>query len=79
MMHSGDDHQDTGVQVIRLAISNKTVHITTHQDPSSGKAIVIWDDVLRVFRDARYLQHGQRVLPFMKGSDFKEYVFLLRT
>ncbi|KAG0052478.1 hypothetical protein BGZ90_006473 [Linnemannia elongata] len=72
MVHSSNDHQDIGVQVIRQANKNKTVRITTHQDPSSGKAIVIWSDVLRVFRDALYLQHGQRVLPFMKGSDFKD-------
>ncbi|KAH7036547.1 hypothetical protein BKA57DRAFT_509822 [Linnemannia elongata] len=72
MVHSSNDHQDIRVQIIRQANKNKTVRITTHQDPSSGKAIVIWSDVLRVFRDALYLQHGQRVLPFMKGSDFKD-------
>lgn len=69
MMHS--EGQDD-IQVIRLASKNRTVHIATHQDPSSGKPIVLWSDVLRVFRDALYLQHGQKVLPFLKGADFEE-------
>ncbi|OAQ29636.1 HCP-like protein [Linnemannia elongata AG-77] len=73
MVQSLDEHQDIGIQVIRLVGSNsRTVHITTHQDPSSGKHIVLWADILQVFRSALYLQHGQRVLPFMKGNDFKD-------
>ncbi|KAK3832858.1 MAG: hypothetical protein J3R72DRAFT_495057 [Linnemannia gamsii] len=63
-----------GVQVVRLASRNKTVHVATHFDESvgvSGKEIVLWDDVLVVFRDALYLQYGQRVVPFLKGGNFK--------
>ncbi|KAF9156119.1 hypothetical protein BG015_007161 [Linnemannia schmuckeri] len=73
MENSVDSHQDDTIQVIRLTGNkSKTVHITTHQDPLSGKPIVLWGDILRVFRDALYLQHGQRVLPFLKSSDFKD-------
>jgi hypothetical protein len=72
MMHSDDgDDDDDVVQVIRHVRKNRIAHITTHQDPS-GKNIVLWDDVLRVFPEALYLQRGKRVLPFLKGSDFKE-------
>ncbi|KAF9902552.1 hypothetical protein EC991_004804 [Linnemannia zychae] len=66
-----------GVQVVRLASRNKIVHVATHFDESvgaSGKEIVLWDDILIVFRDAVYLQHGQRVVPFLKGGDFKNLV-----
>ncbi|KAF9125969.1 hypothetical protein BGW39_007019 [Mortierella sp. 14UC] len=69
MLHSED--QD-GVQVIRLASKNKTVHIATYQDLSSGRRIVLWSDITIVFRDALYLQHGHNVLPFLKGAAFKE-------
>lgn len=71
MLHSAEDDQDD-VQVIRQARKNRTAHITSHQDPSSGKPIVLWGDVLRVFPDALYLQRGKRIIPFMKGSDFKD-------
>ncbi|KAF9129953.1 hypothetical protein BGW39_003609 [Mortierella sp. 14UC] len=90
MLHTGnptDDDLDPsitpgippreGVQVVRLASRNKIVHVATHFDESvgaSGKEIVLWDDVLIVFRDAAYLQHGQRVVPFLKGGDFKNLV-----
>lgn len=62
------------VQIIRHAGTNRIVHITTHQNLSSETKIVLWSDVTRVFRNALYLQHGLRVLPFLKGNDFTEYV-----
>ncbi|KAH7036546.1 hypothetical protein BKA57DRAFT_509821 [Linnemannia elongata] len=66
------DEDDDDVQAIRLTSQDRTIHITTHQDPSSGKIIVLWNDVLRVFPDALYLQRGKRVLPFLKGADFED-------
>lgn len=66
------DEDDDDVQAFRLTSQDRTVHITTHQDPSSGKIIVLWNDVLRVFPDALYLQRGKRVLPFLKGADFED-------
>ncbi|KAG9067516.1 hypothetical protein KI688_012299 [Linnemannia hyalina] len=73
MVHSEDEYQDIDIQVVRLVGNNsRTVHITTHQDPSSGKHIILWGDILQVFRGALYLQHGKRVLPFMKDSDFRD-------
>jgi hypothetical protein len=72
-MHPADDDDQDNVQVIRLAGSKgKTAHITTHHDTSSGTTIVLWNDVLRVFPDALYLQRGRRVIPFLKGADFEE-------
>ncbi|KAF9128611.1 hypothetical protein BGW39_004907 [Mortierella sp. 14UC] len=61
-----------GVQAIRLASKDKTVHIATHFDAASGSEIVLWTDVLVVFRGALYLQQETRVIPFLKGSDFKD-------
>ncbi|KAG0299869.1 hypothetical protein BGZ97_003502 [Linnemannia gamsii] len=67
----GHGDQDD-VQVIRLASKNRTVHVATHHDPSSGKIIVLWNDVLRVFPGALYLQQGKKALPFLKGTDFED-------
>ncbi|KAF9544280.1 hypothetical protein EC957_012243 [Mortierella hygrophila] len=61
-----------GVQAIHLPSRNKTVHIATHFDSSSGNEIILWSDVLVVFRGALYLQHGTKVIPFLKGNDFRD-------
>ncbi|KAG9067582.1 hypothetical protein KI688_012367 [Linnemannia hyalina] len=61
-----------GVQAIHLPSRNKTVHIATHFDSSSGNEIILWSDVLVVFRGALYLQHGTKVIPFLKGDDFRD-------
>lgn len=60
-----------GVQAIRLASRNKTVDITTHKDNTTGQEVVLWSDIVMVFRDALYLQYGTKAIPFLKGPDFK--------
>ncbi|KAF9081650.1 hypothetical protein BGX23_000608, partial [Mortierella sp. AD031] len=72
MSHS-ENVQEGGVQAVRLASTNRTVDIVTRPDTSVRKEIVLWEDVLMVFPDALYLQHGAKALPFLKGSDFKTY------
>ncbi|KAF9087262.1 hypothetical protein BGX29_000914, partial [Mortierella sp. GBA35] len=64
-------NETQGVQAVRLASKNRTVEIVTHPDTSTGKEIVLWEDVLVVFQDALYLQHGVKALPFLKGNNFK--------
>ncbi|KAF9102139.1 hypothetical protein BGX29_004913 [Mortierella sp. GBA35] len=62
-----------GVQAVRVGPvgMNKIYYITTHFDPSSGKNILLWSDILVVYRNAIFVQHESRVLPFLKGKDFK--------
>lgn len=59
-----------GVQAIRLGSHNKIVDIATHKD-TTGQEIVLWSDIIVVFRDALYLQYGTKAIPFLKGPDFK--------
>ncbi|KAF9099459.1 hypothetical protein BGX23_002039 [Mortierella sp. AD031] len=67
-----DDVPKEGVQTIRLASLKSTVNITTHKDSSSGQEIVLWSDVLMVFREAIYLQHGSMALSFLKDANFRD-------
>ncbi|KAF8943039.1 hypothetical protein BGZ47_005859 [Haplosporangium gracile] len=60
-----------GVQAIRLASHNKTVDIATHKDTTTGQEVVLWSDIIMVFRDALYLQYGTKAIPFLKGPDFQ--------
>lgn len=59
---------------MRLASRIKTVQVATHFDEGAKKDIVLWDDIVVVFRDAAYIQIGPRVVPFLKGSDFQNLV-----
>ncbi|KAF9150613.1 hypothetical protein BG015_007545 [Linnemannia schmuckeri] len=61
-----------GVQAIRLASLNKTVDIATHKDTATGQEVVLWSDIIMVFRNALYLQYGTKAIPFLKGPDFKD-------
>ncbi|KAF9150747.1 hypothetical protein BG015_007435 [Linnemannia schmuckeri] len=47
------------------------VYITSHSDTISGKDIVLWDDIVSVFKHASYVRHEAKALPFLKGSDFR--------
>lgn len=49
------------------------VQVTIYQDPATGKEIVFWEDVLVAFKGALSIRQGARVLPFLRGSDFKMY------
>ncbi|KAK3820545.1 MAG: hypothetical protein JOS17DRAFT_755928 [Linnemannia elongata] len=51
--------------------SPDVVQVTIYQDPATGKEIVFWEDVLVAFKGALSIRQGARVLPFLRGSDFK--------
>ncbi|KAF9129433.1 hypothetical protein BGW39_004157 [Mortierella sp. 14UC] len=50
---------------------NRVIHIDCHLDPVTQEAFVLWDDIQQVFDDALYICDRTRVVPFLKGSDFK--------
>ncbi|KAK3836724.1 MAG: hypothetical protein J3R72DRAFT_526187 [Linnemannia gamsii] len=48
------------------------VHLTCHPDDSIGRDILLWDDILAAFKDdVIHVRLGTRVLPFVKGANFK--------
>jgi hypothetical protein len=57
------------------ATTTNIIHLTYYPDPSTGKDILLWDDILAAFKeDVVHVRSGVRVLPFLKGSDFKKYI-----
>lgn len=48
-------------------------HVAIHTDPSNGRKIILWDDILHGFKDAAHARHGIKIIPFIKGPDFKKY------
>jgi hypothetical protein len=49
------------------------IHIACYPDASSGKNIILWDDVIAVFSTAIYIRSGTFAIPFLKGPNFKKY------
>ncbi|KAF9932108.1 hypothetical protein FBU30_008922 [Linnemannia zychae] len=51
--------------------TSEIVYLTCYTDEVSGKVIVLWDDILAAFSNVVHVRHGARILPFVKGNDFK--------
>ncbi|KAH7036087.1 hypothetical protein BKA57DRAFT_540220 [Linnemannia elongata] len=47
-----------------------TIYIDCHQDPTTKKPIILWDDICLAFADALHVRNQARVLPFLKGDGF---------
>ncbi|KAF9900300.1 hypothetical protein EC991_007642 [Linnemannia zychae] len=47
------------------------IHLVCHSDSIAGRDILLWDDILAVFKNALYVRSGTVALPFLKGNDFK--------
>jgi hypothetical protein len=56
-----------------------TTHIVCHPDSSSsGKDIILWDDIKAVFGDVAHVRSGSTIQAFLKGRDFKKYVLQIK-
>ncbi|KAF9546646.1 hypothetical protein EC957_009569 [Mortierella hygrophila] len=45
-------------------------YIDIHPDPAAAVEIVLWSDIIMMFKDAVYVRHNLRTLAFLKGTDF---------
>ncbi|KAG0263205.1 hypothetical protein BGZ95_003871 [Linnemannia exigua] len=68
------------VQAVRRVLENEhpssttsgIIHLVSHPDASSGKDILLRDDILAAFKeDVIHVRSGTVILPFLKGPDFK--------
>ncbi|KAG0244368.1 hypothetical protein B0O80DRAFT_275503 [Mortierella sp. GBAus27b] len=41
-------------------------------DKKTGEYIILWRDILRIFKDAKYILHGSEAVNFMTDDDFEE-------
>ncbi|KAF9551439.1 hypothetical protein EC957_008108 [Mortierella hygrophila] len=60
-------HKDNLFLITPAAVA----HVAIHTDPSNGKKIILWDDILHGFKDAAHARHGTNIIPFIKDSNFK--------
>jgi hypothetical protein len=64
---------ENGSAASKAALAD-TIYLVCHPDPSSGKDILLWDDIVAAFKDdVVHVRSGAVVIPFLKGPDFKKY------
>jgi hypothetical protein len=76
------DSSDEHVQALRRVYENANptdppspndiFHVTYHLDPTTGKGIILWDDILAAFKNVVHVKTGTKLLSFLKGQDFKK-------
>ncbi|KAG0272414.1 hypothetical protein BGZ96_005325, partial [Linnemannia gamsii] len=54
-----------------IASLSKVYYLECHFDDISGKDIILWEDILGAFKDVLQVRAGAKILPFLKGRDFK--------
>ena len=59
-------------QAFRARLSSETTLIPTRHDSKSGQRIVLWKDVLRCYKNAEYVRHGQEMVLFLTTDEFEE-------
>ncbi|KAF9136851.1 hypothetical protein BGX30_010811 [Mortierella sp. GBA39] len=57
-----------------LFTSKDEINIIIRRDPTSGRRIVLWHDIVGVFAAARCVQSGETVLPFLSSEGSSEYL-----
>ncbi|GJJ71526.1 hypothetical protein EMPS_03876 [Entomortierella parvispora] len=61
-------------QAVQHSASQEQHNISTVTDPVTGDQVVLWDDVLLVFEDARFARDHVATIPFLRGDNFQELV-----
>ncbi|KAI8606337.1 hypothetical protein EDD21DRAFT_12465 [Dissophora ornata] len=56
----------------RIVPDAPTVSIVPRLDRSSGQHIILWSDILRVFKDAQYILQESEAVPFLVDDNFEE-------
>ncbi|KAG0371630.1 hypothetical protein BGX24_001407, partial [Mortierella sp. AD032] len=46
-------------------------YLDCHIDPTIEKPFILWEDILQAFQDVVQVRYEARILPFMKGPDFR--------
>jgi TPR repeat protein len=62
--------------LIAPAKAEEIFYVECQVEPSTQQDVVLWDDILQAFEGAVHVRHQAKVVPFLKGLDFRPYVQL---
>ncbi|KAF9429065.1 hypothetical protein BGZ76_001868, partial [Entomortierella beljakovae] len=57
-----------------VGLGSEAIFIPTYYDTTIGKDIVLWDDILSVFKNADQIRSGPYAILFVKGNDFRNLI-----
>lgn len=57
--------------------SLEVVHIGCYTDPDTNNDFIFWEDILQAFNEALSVRNRTKVLPFVRGKDYRVYVCAL--
>ncbi|KAG9062881.1 hypothetical protein KI688_005188 [Linnemannia hyalina] len=52
------------------------INIRSRFDPRSGQQIILWNDIVKVFKHAEYVQHANTFVPYLANDDFEDMMGL---
>lgn len=61
-------------RALTAADPDDIIYVDCHQDPDTNKDFVLWEDILVAFHHAVHVRDHARVVPFLKGADYRTYV-----
>ncbi|KAF9091310.1 hypothetical protein BGX23_005278 [Mortierella sp. AD031] len=59
----------TGTSTTPASSQTDVVHVDIRSD-STGRDIILWQDILIAFKNATHIRHGSRIVPFLTDNDF---------
>jgi hypothetical protein len=59
------------LDAITPASPGEILHVDINTDPETEKEFILWEDILQAFKDAVQVRDKTRVVPFLKGPDFR--------
>ncbi|KAK3809084.1 MAG: hypothetical protein JOS17DRAFT_844953 [Linnemannia elongata] len=51
-----------------------TINIKSRFDPLSGQQIILWNDIIKVFKYAEYVQYASTFVPYLANDDFEDLI-----
>ncbi|KAG0268958.1 hypothetical protein BGZ95_002254, partial [Linnemannia exigua] len=74
-VYDNDSNNDNTTTVTEettaTASALRIFHLPYYPDATSGKDILLWEDIHAAFDDVLHVRAGSTILPFLKGPDFK--------
>ncbi|KAF9423731.1 hypothetical protein BGZ76_003622, partial [Entomortierella beljakovae] len=61
-------------QPFRVGLASGAIFIPTYYDTAIGKDIVLWEDILFVFKNADQIRSGPYAILFVRGNDFRNLI-----
>ncbi|KAF9134813.1 hypothetical protein BGW39_005723 [Mortierella sp. 14UC] len=64
-------HKSFKPSTVTFVDPDDIIHIDCYTDPNTHKDFILWDDIQQAFEEAQFVRHKTRMLPYLKGPDYR--------